>query len=273
MNKISIIIPTCNRIDLLSICLNTLQSGNQTFSSNFYEVIVTDDSSNEETKNFVTSNYPWVQFCVGPRKGPAANRNNGAKYANYNWLVFFDDDCIPDSNILEAYNKAIDTYPNICVFEGKIYANRAKERLDEESPTNLTGGYLWSCNFAIKKELFVALNGFDEDYVFAAMEDVDLHYRIKERGEKVHFLSAAAVCHPWRIVKGWNLYKRKRLALLLYLAKHSEEKNRINKKYYLHGLYAYLFLQFPKEAIRFKFKGFRNSVYYSFYLLSMIFKV
>lgn len=272
MPFLSIIIPTCNRPDLLSQCLNALRPGMQSLSASHYEIIVTDDSSNDETQKFVKENYAWVNYYKGPQRGPAANRNNGAKYAKGEWLVFFDDDCIPDSNITEEYIKAINYYPLIHVFEGRIYVDRPKKRMDEESPINETGGYLWSCNFAINKTLFQELNGFDEDYRYAAMEDVDLHYRIKKKKEIVHFLPTASVCHPWRIVKGWDSYKKKQHALLIYLDKNPQEKNRINKKYLIHSLIKYLLITLPKEAVKFRFVGFKYSVFYTFYILKMLFK-
>ena len=38
--------------------------------------------------------------------------------------------------------------------EGSIEADRDKQRYDEESPINIIGGQLWSCNFAISRLAF-----------------------------------------------------------------------------------------------------------------------
>ena len=100
---LSVIIPTCNRNDLLGKCLDCLSPNIQTLSASSYEVIVTDDSKQHQAKQFVEENYGWVKWIAGPQRGPAENRNNGAKNANGEWLIFIDDDCLPDAKILEVY--------------------------------------------------------------------------------------------------------------------------------------------------------------------------
>src|SRR5438132_703059 len=96
--KFSIIIPTYNRNELLVKCLDALYHIKQKANIN-YEVIVTDDSI-EGLAEEVTKEYNgFVKWCEGPHRGPAANRNNGARYANGEWLIFLDDDCIPSVNL------------------------------------------------------------------------------------------------------------------------------------------------------------------------------
>ena len=75
-------------------------------------------------------------------------------------------------------------------------------RIDMECPVNETGGYLWSCNFAIAKPLFAELDGFDEGFRSAAMEDVELRWRLADHGIGPPFVDAAVVRHQWRRRKG-----------------------------------------------------------------------
>ena len=180
MNTIifSVIIPTYHRNDLLAKCLDCLAPGVQTLGSEQYEVIVTDDGSNTTAEQMIRAEYPWVQWIPGPRKGPAANRNNGAKYAQGEWLVFTDDDCLPDPQWLAAYAEAIAANPSCLVFEGRVYVDRPRQTLAEKSPVNETGGYLWSCNFTIQNQTFRSLGGFEERFPYAAMEDVDFRFRL-----------------------------------------------------------------------------------------------
>lgn len=252
--KLSIIIPTYKRNDLLTKCLDQLTPEAQTLDSSQYEVIVTDDSPDFEAKVFLNQNYPWAKWIEGPHKGPAANRNNGASVAKGDWLVFFDDDCIPDRIILEEYLQSIQKSPGINVFEGRIYVDRPKQRMDEEAPVNETGGYLWSCNFCINRTTFKKMNGFDESFPYAAMEDVDLNYRLKQSGESILFLNKAAVCHPWRIMGGKTAFKKKEHSTKHYLHKHNQEKNRLNYRYWI-----FAFLRtgkiFVEEVIQKRAKG------------------
>ncbi len=255
---ISVIIPTYKRNDLLAKCLDQLKPGVQTLGIENYEVIVTDDSKEFEAKEFITNNYSWANWVEGPHNGPAANRNNGAKNAKGEWLVFFDDDCIPDNNILKNYLIAFEEHKNIYAFEGRIYVDRPQKRLDEEAPINETGGYFWSCNIAIQKKTFIQLDGFDELFPYAAMEDVDLRTRLRENNFKIIFLNNAAVCHPWRIRSGYknvikfkiNHYK----SFKYYLHKHPNEKSIYNFKYKITALKNTL-IDISVGCLKFKFKG------------------
>jgi len=161
---LSVIIPTYNRNDLLSKCLDMLHPDIQTISIDKYEVLISDDSKENVAKIFVKQNYPWVKWVEGSKSGPAANRNNGANKSNGDYIVFIDDDCLPDQNCLKAYEDAINRNPLIKVFEGKTLPLAHKTRFDQECPINENGGYLWSCNFCIEKKFFNNLNGFDESF-------------------------------------------------------------------------------------------------------------
>lgn len=249
----SVVIPTCNRSELLIKCLDRLLSGAQTLDRTHYEVIVSDDGNNKQTQEIILEKYPEVYWIAGPRKGPAANRNNGASHARGEWLIFTDDDCIPEPNWLKSYAQGILNHPDISVFEGRTFADRARKTLGETCPENETGGYLWSCNFAVRKGLFDALGGFDERFPFAAMEDVDFRYRLVKRGENIVFLLDAAVCHPWRSKAGWKGLKRHQKSTLIYLDIHPEECARISPLHYLRVSFQIL----RKDTIPgiFKFRG------------------
>ncbi|MGI4022355.1 MAG: glycosyltransferase family 2 protein [Janthinobacterium lividum] len=261
---LSIIIPTCNRNDLLAQCLNRLDTKIQTISKEDYEIIVTDDSKQEEAKQYLKKNYKQVKWVAGPELGPAANRNNGAKYAMGEWLVFIDDDCLPDQNLLSAYQAAIQIHSNIKVFEGCIMADRERHSLAEESPVNEMGGYLWSCNFMINKNLFLnELKGFDENFPYAAMEDVEFDYRLTTNGINKFFLKEAYVIHPWRTQKNMLIITLNRFKSTLYfLKKYPEKRIEINSKYYLLAFYNSFFKDTLKNAYKYKFKGFKSKMVY-----------
>lgn len=194
--RISVIVPTCHRNDLLAKCLDCLAPGVQTLPPEQYEVIVTDDGTRSTAEALVQGSYPWVRWVAGPRHGPAANRNNGAKSALGQWLAFTDDDCLPTPGWLEAYAQA--SKAGSCrVLEGKTTCEAGFASPLYEAPLNLEGGLLWSCNFAVRADLFQEMGGLDESFAFY-MEDIDFRERLRERGESVPFVSQAAVDHPPR---------------------------------------------------------------------------
>ncbi len=220
----SIIIPTRHRNNFLAMCLDRLAPGKQSLLAEYYEVIVTDDGTVTTSAELLTLHYPWVKWYQGPRKGPAANRNNGATYAQGEWLVFTDDDCLPEAGWLEAYQEAIRSYNHISVFEGRTFVDRPRRSIAEVAPVNEHGGCLWSCNFLVKKQVFVGLNGFDEDFPFATMEDIDFYLRVSAV-HQILFVPAAAVCHPWRNKKITVPDKEKLYSLQVFLAKHPDKKS------------------------------------------------
>jgi len=185
--------------DLLSNCLDLLDVNIRSITAD-YEVIVTDDSKDNIAKALISEKYSWAKWVAGPKHGPAANRNSGAKVATGEWLIFLDDDCLPQQKWLASYIDAINSTGNGLVFEGRTDAERPQQRFDEEAPINIDGNKLWSCNFAINKALFNQLNGFDESFPFAAMEDVDFYTRVCSQSS-ITFLPDAFVIHPWRRMK------------------------------------------------------------------------
>ncbi len=215
--SVAIIIPTRNRHELLERCLRRLvpDLGAQSNCS----IIVSDDGDSSITRQAMARELAIVQVVQGPQRGPSANRNCGAAHAEAELLVFLDDDCIPDRNLIAIYRDAAMRNPAVGVFEGRISATGKAAGFADAIPANETGGYLWSCNFAIRRDLFVKVNGFDERYPFAAMEDVDLHLRVKKHSE-VLFLPNARVWHEPEPRLGWHIVQHHSLSVLLFLHLH-----------------------------------------------------
>src|SRR5271155_4241866 len=99
---LSVIIPTYKRREILSVCLQRLAPEIQNLSPDLFEVIVTDDALGDDPHDSLTQEYPWVRHNRGPQKGPASNRNSGAKSARGDWLIFVDDDCLPQPSFLSG---------------------------------------------------------------------------------------------------------------------------------------------------------------------------
>jgi GT2 family glycosyltransferase len=251
----SVIVPTYQRLDLLSACLECLKPGTQTIDSQSYEVIVTDDGQSILANEMITKQYPWVRWVQGPRRGPAANRNNGAAQAQGSWLIFTDDDCLPDPGWLAAFQQAQISEPGLLVFEGRVFTDRPRRSLDEISPTNDKGGNLWSCNVCISKTLFQELGGFDERFPYAAMEDVELRIRLEKRGQKILFVPEAGICHPWRKAAGWKGWMKYRDSVAVFLTIHPEQRQKLTSAYYLQAMLQTLIKETLPGLVRFRGAG------------------
>ncbi len=257
---ISVIIPTCNRNLLLSRCLDCLAANKQQLDSFFYEVIVSDDGDKNQARDLISKKYSWVKWIEGPKKGPAANRNHAAKYAKGDWLLFVDDDCLPDRNWIRTYLLAIE-YERSLIFEGYTDADRPKERFDEESPININGGNLWACNFCIQRSFFYEIGCFDENFPFAAMEDIDLRLRILKHHQIV-FLKSAIVVHPWRKINSFSSLYKHLYSNYIFRKKHVD--NILSYRFSRVKIFIGFIIFSTKELVIFSFKG------YSVYLEKLI---
>lgn len=96
--SISICICTRNRPEDLNKALKSVERSTYPV----FEVIVSDDSTNDATKTLITSHFPFVKYLEGPRKGLGANRNNVLRTVTGSHVLFIDDDVILNENFLET---------------------------------------------------------------------------------------------------------------------------------------------------------------------------
>ena len=265
----SVIIPTCNRNEQLGQCLERLKPGAQSLDALWYEVIVSDDGPDYKAEGYIQAYYPWVRYTRGPRRGPAANRNNGARLATGSWLVFTDDDCLPDLKWLDSIKTFIEANPDVKAVEGKTIAIGVKSRFDESAPENLTGGQFWSCNIALSRACFHNTGGFNEAFPYPCMEDIAFKERV-ESIERISFLPSAIVYHPLRRIKTKGMVRRLLVSNRIFLevtGRKPMRSFRISRlKLFIHYLIYSL-----QDLIRYKGKGIQ--LYYAmcrFYFL-MIF--
>ena len=194
--EINIIIPCCNRPKELKKLLHSLkQSMLNCNNCMVSKIIICDDSSNNSVRNSLNHYQQNLKWIKGPRNGPGANRNEGLKETTKTceWIIFIDDDCYVNDDFIISYGIMMQN--NICnVIEGKIVCPNKRNSIFVRQPDNNKGGVLASGNFAIKKSLFVEMNGFDED--FEIMEDIEFASRLKLIGESFIFCKNAIAYHP-----------------------------------------------------------------------------
>jgi GT2 family glycosyltransferase len=250
----SVVVPTCHRNDLLAKCLDCLAPGKQTLAADQYEVVITDDGSKTTARAMVELRYPWAKWTAGPKRGAAANRNHGAKHAQGEWLIFTDDDCLPDLEFLSAYRTAA-FEKDALVLEGKTSPTGLRTRVDMECPANEIGGYLWSCNMAVRKSLFCELDGFDANFPGPAMEDVDFRTRLIKAGKTFNFVPQALVLHPWRPKKGLAFLKLCSQSRGYFIRKHPEAADSVSITSLGRDLVRRLVRQLPPAALNCRGRG------------------
>lgn len=219
--EISVIVPTRDRPATLRRVLDLLAPGAQSLDSARYEVIVSDDARPASAKAALQSTHPWARVVEGPGRGPAANRNAGARAASHAWLAFTDDDTEPRSDWLATLAAAIT--PGIDVYEGRTTCEGGFLSPLNHAPVNETGGRLWSCNFMVSASAFARAGGFDEGFRFPHMEDQDLRVRLEQAGFRSLFVRDAVVDHPPRRQSGGAQLGAYREAEVRFHVKHHRQ--------------------------------------------------
>jgi GT2 family glycosyltransferase len=214
--KLTVVIPTHNRAELLGRCLAALAEQEQAPA---FEVQVAVDGCTDATVDVLESwrrrlDLDWTEL---PGVGAAAARNAAAAQARGHVLVFLDDDCRPAPRCLAAH--ARDHWRGPAVVIGRLLPDddgdappwhRWHDRqLQEHYRAMLaglreTGGKeLYAGNFSVDRVAFVAVGGFDAG--LPAAEDVDLGYRLQERGLRFVFNPDAAAVHSGRhSLRSWR---------------------------------------------------------------------
>lgn len=209
--KVSIIIPAYNAersiVHTLEAALNAASIyRNMPTSSGegrFVEIIVVDDGSTDRTKDEILR-FPTVKYFFQSNAGPASARNRGAEEAEGDILFFTDADCRPYPDWIVAMLPHFEK-PQVAVVAGSYGIANPEERLSRcihqeilfrhtvlmpEYPK-----YFGSFNFAVRREVFREVGGFDTRYRNASGEDNDLSYKISSRKHKIYFARDALVDH------------------------------------------------------------------------------
>jgi GT2 family glycosyltransferase len=198
MIKISVVIPTYQRPELLRRCLHALTK--QTFSKEYYEVIVVSDGPDEITKQTVGefSSHQFIFLNTPLKKGPAAARNFGWKHAIGILIAFTDDDTIPDrdwlNNIWQAYKGEKEI-----AYTGRIKVPLSNAPTDYEKNTaGLETAEFVTANCCCTKIALEKTGGFDERFSMAWREDSDLEFQLMLHQIPIVHLENALVIHPVR---------------------------------------------------------------------------
>jgi GT2 family glycosyltransferase len=187
MPLFSIVIPTFNRVALLSTTLQSIFA--QRFAD--YEIIVVDDGSTDGTMDFLRSLGQRLKSFHQPNQGPGAARNLGACHARGAYLAFLDSDDLWFSWTLEVYRNVIHHHREPSFVAGKPFIFSNNNELGKVVPgaarterfsDYLTSGDQWRwcgvSSFVIRREAFEAVGGFTDEWVNG--EDADLALRLGE---------------------------------------------------------------------------------------------
>lgn len=134
--EISVVIITYNRLKTLKMALDSIihQETGGEFS---FEILVVDDASTDGTRDFLsdltkTTNIPIRYFSEEGRGIPYA-RNKGIKEAQGEWIVFFDDDQIAETNWLKELRE-VALRKGAYIVGGPRYLNLTQDQMMQIGP-------------------------------------------------------------------------------------------------------------------------------------------
>ncbi|MCB9361265.1 MAG: glycosyltransferase [Flavobacteriales bacterium] len=170
------------------------------------EIIIVDNNSKKKVlipKQFINKGIT-INLISCTRPGPGSARNAGANIAKGKWLFFTDSDCLFTETTLKGYIRNDD---DVVAYAGKVVPFKQNIISKYYDSINLlnppiskknhkTPQYIVTANCLIRKDVFLKINGFDESFIVAAGEDVDLGLRLLEHGE-IYYANDAIIKHNY----------------------------------------------------------------------------
>jgi GT2 family glycosyltransferase len=212
--RVTIVIPTYNKVDLTSPCLEALVANTP---EDLYEVVIVDNASSDGTRKLLESLGGDVRIVLNETNegfGPACNK--GASMANGEFVCFLNNDTLVRPGWLEAMVSAMDqdsclaaVQPLLLFPDGRVNSagdlvfgdqawNYAKGYPDSNHPAlqqRRAPDYASGACLLVRKAMFDAVGGFDDYYAPAYYEDTDLSFSFRAKGWKVLYEPRAVVVH------------------------------------------------------------------------------
>ena len=209
---ISVVIPVFNGRHMLSRCLQALAASDYPA----VECVVVDDGSTDGSTAVAQGMADKLRLQLltvpaGPR-GPALARNLGAQAAQGEYLFFIDADVVVRPETIRLVAQTFQQHPEYAALFGSYddipaeagflsqYRNLQHHFVHQQGAPEAST--FWSGCGAIRRLLFLELGGFDAArYPRPSIEDIDLGYRLRERGERILLNKQIQVKH----LKTWTL--------------------------------------------------------------------
>jgi O-antigen biosynthesis protein len=196
---VSVIVCAYNAARTLDACLASLEK--LTYPN--YEVIVVNDGSTDTTPD-IARHYSYARLINQNNQGLSAARNVGIAAATGDIIAFTDSDCVADpdwlfhlvAKFLSSNLPAVGG-PNFAPPEPALVP--ACVAVSPGGPTHVllsdeVAEHVPGCNMAFRREALEEVGGFDPVFR-AAGDDVDLCWRLQNKGYAIGFSPTAVVWH------------------------------------------------------------------------------
>ena len=175
-------IPTYNRQHTLARAIDSVLDQ----TSAVDEIIVVDDGSTDQTRNFLSEKYPSVDYYYQPNAGVSAARNKGVLAAKSDWIAFLDSDDQWLEKKISMQRQAWNESPKHRIVHSDEIWIRHGVRVNKKNKYAKSGGRIFKeclalcaispSSVVLEKTLLGEMGGFDES--LAVCEDYDLWLKI-----------------------------------------------------------------------------------------------
>lgn len=204
---ISIVVPVYNGGEPFRQCLQSLTNLNPPPM----EVIVVADGDTDGSWQLAEEFGTQVIRLPISSGGPAKPRNIGALQAKGECLFFVDADVWVYPDTLRQVTDAFHRHPGLTALIGS-YDDAPSEKNFLSQYKNLIHHYVhqhaqrnastfWGACGAIRRQVFLEMGGFNENYRRPSIEDIELGYRLKKTGHEIHLCKDIKVRH----LKRWGI--------------------------------------------------------------------
>jgi GT2 family glycosyltransferase len=194
------------------------------FNPSYSQIIIADNASTDDSIAFLKSDYPQITIIQNTSNGGfAKGYNDSLSKVDAEYYVLLNSDVEVTENWIEPLITLMDADKSIAACQPKIkafdnkkcfeYAGAAGGYMDkygypfcrgrildfieeDKGQYNDTREIFWAtgaCLF-VRAECFRLVKGFDDDF-FAHMEEIDLCWRLKNRGYKIMYVAESTVYH------------------------------------------------------------------------------
>jgi GT2 family glycosyltransferase len=228
MHSSTIIVPVFNQAALTAQCLELLCHERRA------QIIVVDDASSTQTRKVLHGFKRKVKILTHQENlGFSASCNRGASAAQGDYLVFLNNDTIPQVGWLAALEQYALEHPEAAIIGAKLlYPNQTIQHAgvvicQDRYPRHIYTGFpsahpavnksrrfqlVTAACMLVRREVFDTLGGFDCSF-HNGFEDVDLCLRAGERQLEVHYCAHSVVQHLESVTPGRFRHDRENVAL------------------------------------------------------------
>lgn len=232
--ELSIVILNYNTNNLLKNCLKSLENSRGDVS---FEIVVSDNGSSDGSSDMVKREFPWVKLVENIKnKGFAAGNNSARHLVNGKFVLFLNSDTevrsgtlkdvldyikensqvgaitckivLPNGSLDKDTRRSFPTpwvsfthfsgldrlFPNVRLLSKYWYGYIPENETHEVDV--IQGAFLM-----VRKKVLDSADWFDEDY-FLDGEDIDLCWKIKEKGFKIVYYPKVSIKHIKGATKG-----------------------------------------------------------------------